>query len=170
VTVRICDADNRELGVNEVGALQVRGANVFGGYWKLPEQTARDFTSDGFFNTGDQALIDEDGYVSIVGRSRDMVISGGLNIYPREIELLIDGLPGVKESAVIGLPDADFGEVVVAVVVSVEGVTLSAEQIRDAIRDRVANFKVPKKVLFVDELPRNAMGKVQKDVLRKRYW
>ncbi len=170
VTVRICDADNRVLGVNEVGALQVRGANVFAGYWKLPEQTAQDFTPDGFFNTGDQALIDEDGYVSIVGRSRDMVISGGLNVYPKEIELLIDELPGVKESAVIGLPDADFGEVVVAVVVLVEGVTLSAERIRDAIRDRVANFKVPKKVLFVDELPRNAMGKVQKDVLRKRYW
>jgi len=169
VTVRICDADNRELGVNEVGALQVRGANVFSGYWKLPAQTAQDFTADGFFNTGDQALVDEDGYVSIVGRSRDMVISGGLNVYPKEIELLIDELPGVKESAVIGLPDADFGEVVVAVVVLVEGATLSAEWIRDAIRDRVANFKVPKKVLFIDELPRNAMGKVQKDLLRKRY-
>ena len=107
--------------------------------------------------------------MSIVGRSRDMVISGGLNVYPKEIELLIDELPGVKESAVIGLPDADFGEVVVAVVVLVEGATLSAERIRDAIRDRVANFKVPKKVLFIDELPRNAMGKVQKDLLRKRY-
>jgi len=169
VTVRICDADNRVLGVNEVGTLQVRGANVFSGYWKLSAQTAQDFTPDGFFNTGDQALVDEDGYVSIVGRSRDMVISGGLNVYPKEIELLIDELPGVKESAVIGLPDADFGEVVVAVVVLVEGATLSAERIRDAIRDRVANFKVPKKVLFIDELPRNAMGKVQKDLLRKRY-
>jgi malonyl-CoA/methylmalonyl-CoA synthetase len=169
VTVRICDADNRVLGVNEVGALQVRGANVFGGYWKLPEKTAQDFTTDGFFNTGDQALIDKDGYVSIVGRSKDMVISGGLNVYPKEIELLIDELPGVKESAVIGLPDADFGEVVVAVVVLDEGVMLSAERIRDAVRDRVANFKAPKKVLFIDELPRNAMGKVQKDVLRKRY-
>ncbi len=169
VTVRICDADNRVLGVNEVGVLQVRGDNVFGGYWKLPEQTAQDFTPDGFFNTGDQALMDEDGYVSIVGRSRDMVISGGLNVYPKEIELLIDELPGVKESAVIGLPDADFGEVVVAIVVLAEGAWLSAERIREAIRDRAANFKVPKKVLFVDELPRNAMGKVQKDLLRKRY-
>lgn len=169
VTVRICGADNRVLDVNEVGDLQVRGANVFSGYWKLPEQTAQTFTSDGFFNTGDQASIDEDGYVSIVGRSRDMVISGGLNIYPKEIELLIDELPEVKESAVIGLPDADFGEVVVAVVVLVEGAELSAERIRSAIRSRAANFKVPKRVFFIKELPRNAMGKVQKDVLRKGY-
>ncbi len=169
VTVRICDADNRVLGVNEVGALQVRGANVFSGYWKLPQQTAQDFTSDGFFNTGDQARIDEDGYVSIVGRSRDMVITGGLNVYPKEIELLIDEVPGVKESAVIGLPDADFGEIVVAVVVLVAGVSLSPDRIRNSIRDRVANFKVPKKILFVDDLPRNALGKVQKDLLRKRY-
>jgi malonyl-CoA/methylmalonyl-CoA synthetase len=169
VTVRICDADNHVLGVNEVGVLQVRGANVFGGYWKLPAQTSQDFTPDGFFITGDQALVDENGYISIVGRSRDMVITGGLNVYPKEIELLIDELPGVEESAVIGLPDADFGEVVVAVVVLVDGVTLSAEWIRDAIRVRVANFKVPKRVLFVDELPRNTMGKVQKDLLRKRY-
>lgn len=169
VTVRICGADNRVMDVNEVGDLQVRGANVFSGYWKLPEQTAQTFTSDGFFNTGDQASIDEDGYISIVGRSKDMVISGGLNIYPKEIELLIDELPEVKESAVIGLADADFGEMVVAVVVLVDGAELSAERIRGAIRRRAANFKVPKRVFFVDELPRNAMGKVQKDVLRKGY-
>jgi malonyl-CoA/methylmalonyl-CoA synthetase len=169
VTVRVCDGAGAVLSVNEVGALQVRGDNVFAGYWKLPEQTAGDFTPDGFFNTGDQALIDDDGYVSIVGRSKDMVITGGLNVYPKEIESLIDQLPGVKESAVIGLPDADFGEAVVAVVVLVEGATPSAERIRDAIRDRAANFKVPKKILFVDELPRNAMGKIQKDVLRKRF-
>jgi malonyl-CoA/methylmalonyl-CoA synthetase len=169
VTVRVCDADNSALGINEVGALQVRGANVFSGYWKLPEQTAQGFTSDGFFNTGDQALVDEQGYVSIVGRSKDMVITGGLNVYPKEIELLINEIPGVMESAVIGLPDADFGEVVVAVVVLVEGSALSAQQIRDSIRDRAAKFKVPKKIFFVDELPRNTMGKVQKDVLRKRY-
>jgi len=169
VSVRICDAHNRVLGVDEVGALQVRGANVFSGYWKLPQQTAQDFTSDGFFNTGDQACIDKQGYISIVGRSRDMVITGGLNVYPKEIELLIDEIPGVKESAVIGLPDADFGEVVVAVVVLLDDVRLTAERVRDAIRGRAANFKVPKQVLFVDALPRNAMGKVQKDVLRKRY-
>ncbi len=169
VTVRICGADNQTLDVDEVGALQVRGANVFSGYWKLPQQTVQDFTRDGFFNTGDQARIDEQGYVSIVGRFKDMVITGGLNVYPKEIELLIDQLSGVKESAVIGLPDKDFGEVVVAVVVLVEGASWSADGVRSAIRDRAANFKVPKKILFVDELPRNAMGKVQKDVLRKRY-
>jgi malonyl-CoA/methylmalonyl-CoA synthetase len=169
VSVRICDVDNRELDVNEVGALQVRGANVFSGYWNLPQQTAQDFTLDGFFNTGDQALIDEEGYVSIVGRTKDLVITGGLNVYPKEIELMIDELPGVKESAVIGLPDADFGEIVVAVVVLEEGASLTARRIRDSIRDRAANFKVPKNVIFVDELPRNAMGKVQKDVLRQRY-
>lgn len=169
VTVRICCPENRVLGVNEVGSLQVQGANVFVGYWNLPQQTAQDFTPDGFFNTGDQACIDEQGYVSIVGRTKDMVITGGLNVYPKELELLIDALPGVRESAVIGLPDADFGEVVVAVVVLHEGVNLSAERIRAAISARSANFKVPKRVLFVDELPRNAMGKVQKDLLRKRY-
>ena len=167
VKVRICGPDNQVLKTDEVGELQVRGDNVFSGYWEKPEQTAQDFTPDGFFNTGDQALIDEQGYVSIVGRSKDLVISGGLNVYPKEIELLIDELSGVKESAVIGLPDSDFGEMVVAVVVLVAGSRLTAEQIREAIVGRAAKFKVPKKVLFVEELPRNAMGKVQKDVLRK---
>jgi malonyl-CoA/methylmalonyl-CoA synthetase len=169
VTVRIGDGDNNVLGVNEVGELQVRGANVFVGYWNLPDKTAADFATDGFFKTGDQAQIDKEGYVSIVGRSKDMVISGGLNIYPKEIELLIDALPEVRESAVIGLPDADFGEALVAVVVLVDGVELSQGQIRAALKGRSANFKVPKKVFIVDELPRNTMGKVQKDVLRTRY-
>jgi malonyl-CoA/methylmalonyl-CoA synthetase len=169
VTVRVCGDDHSVLGTGEVGELQVFGANVFSGYWNRPELNEREFTSDGFFVTGDQALIDEEGYVSIVGRAKDMVISGGLNVYPKELELLIDTLPGVKESAVIGLPDADFGEAVVAVVVLSNGAGLSVEQIRDAVRERAANFKVPKKILFVEELPRNAMGKVQKDVLRKRY-
>ncbi|MEZ5572917.1 MAG: AMP-binding protein [Halioglobus sp.] len=169
VTVRICGAGNRILDANEVGELQVRGDNVFVGYWNKPEKTLQDFTADGFFVTGDQALIDEEGYISIVGRSKDMIISGGLNVYPKEIELLIDALPGVKESAIIGLPDADFGEAVVAVVVLSEGFTLTADQIRKAVGLKAANFKVPKKVFFVDELPRNAMGKVQKEVLRKNY-
>lgn len=169
VKVRICGADNQVLKADEVGELQVQGDNVFSGYWKKPEQTAQDFTPDGFFNTGDQAFIDDKGYVSIVGRSKDMVISGGLNVYPKEIELLIDELSGVKESAVIGLPDPDFGEMVVAVVVLVESSQLTAEQVRKAVQGRAAKFKVPKKVFFVDRLPRNAMGKVQKDVLRKNY-
>ena len=167
VVVRVCDADNRVLGVNEVGVLQVRGANVFVGYWNMPEQTAQDFTPDGFFNTGDLAVIDDQGYVSIVGRSKDMVISGGLNVYPKEVEMLIDALPGVLESAVIGVPDPDFGEAVVAVVVLRDS-SLTTQQIREALRTKAANFKVPKRIIFVDELPRNAMGKVQKQVLRSQ--
>ena len=169
VEVRICGANNKILEGKGVGGLQVRGSNVFSGYWNMPKKTAEDFTSDGFFITGDQACMDEEGYISIVGRSKDMVISGGLNVYPKEIELLIDELSGVKESAVIGLPDTDFGEVVVAVVVLVNDAILSGEQVRGALKARVANFKVPKRVFFVDELPRNAMGKVQKETMRKEY-
>ena len=169
VTVRVCGADNRVLGSGEVGDLQVTGDNVFAGYWNMPDKTVEDFTPDGFFITGDQALIDKEGYVAIVGRARDMVITGGLNVYPKEIELLLDGLPGVLESAVIGLPHPDFGEAVAAVVVLERGVQVTAEQICEAIRGQAANFKVPKKVFFVDALPRNAMGKVQKAALRENY-
>lgn len=169
VEVRICGADNGGLDAKSVGGLQVRGPNVFSGYWNMPGKTAEDFTPDGFFITGDQAHMDAEGYISIVGRSKDMVISGGLNVYPKEVELLINELFEVKESAVIGLPDADFGEIVAAVVVLVDDATLSEEQVRSALKARVANFKVPKSVFFVEELPRNAMGKVQKDTLRKEY-
>ena len=169
VEVRVCAAGDRELPVGEVGELQVRGANVFVGYWNLPEKTALDFTLDGYFRTGDLARIDADGYVAIVGRSKDMVISGGLNVYPKEVELLIDALPGVKESAVIGLPDEDYGEIVVAVVVPLAGSRLDGEAVRAAVRERAAGFKVPKKVFFLDKLPRNAMGKVQKQVLKDTY-
>jgi malonyl-CoA/methylmalonyl-CoA synthetase len=169
VTVRVCGADNRVLASGEVGDLQVKGGNVFAGYWNMPDKTAEDFTPDGFFVTGDKGLVDEDGYISIVGRSKDMVISGGLNVYPRELELLIDELPGVLESAVIGLPDPDFGEAVAAVVVLEEGAQLSGEGIRNAVKQQAANFKVPKQVFFVASLPRNTMGKVQKNVLRQNY-
>jgi len=169
VTVRVCGADNQILGSGAVGDLQVKGANVFAGYWNMPDKTAEDFTPDGFFITGDKGRIDEDGYISIVGRSKDMVISGGLNVYPKEIELLIDELPGVLESAVIGLPHPDFGEVVAAVVVLEEGARLSEEGIRSAVKEQAANFKVPKQVFFVENLPRNTMGKVQKNVLRQNY-
>ena len=169
VEVRICGADNGGLDAKSVGGLQVRGPNVFSGYWNMPGKTAEDFTPDGFFITGDQAHMDAEGYISIVGRSKDMVISGGLNVYPKEVELLINELFEVKESAVIGLPDADFGEIVAAVVVLVDDATLSEEQVRSALKARVANFKVPKSIFFVEELPRNAMGKVQKDTLRKEY-
>lgn len=167
VSVRITDADNQILNPGEVGNLQVKGPNVFAGYWKMPEKTAEDFTEDGFFMTGDKGLIDKDGYVSIVGRAKDMVISGGLNIYPKEIELLIDELPGVLESAVIGVPDPDFGEAVVAVIVPTPDAELSDEQVINYVKQHAANFKVPKRVFFVDSLPRNTMGKVQKNILRQ---
>ncbi len=169
VVVRIRGTDDEGVPINAVGELQVRGGNVFVGYWNMPEQTLQDFTPDGFFRTGDQALIDEQGYISIVGRSKDMLISGGLNVYPKEVELLIDALPAVLESAVIGVPDADFGEAAVAIVVLAAGGVVSVEEIKDAVRASAAKFKVPKRVIFVDDLPRNTMGKVQKDVLRKRY-
>ncbi len=147
----------------------MRGPNVFIGYWKLPDKTAEDFTSDGFFNTGDLASIDRDGYVSIAGRAKDLVITGGLNVYPKELELFIDELPGVKESAVIGVPHPDFGEAVVAVVVARDGAAISEADILGAAKGNVANYKVPKRVLFVDMLPRNTMAKVQKAQLREEF-
>lgn len=169
VEVRIMDDDGNVLGVEEIGNLQVKGPNVFIGYWKMPDKTAEDFTEDGFFNTGDKGKIDEDGYVSIVGRAKDMVITGGLNVYPKEIELFIDDLPGVSESAVIGVPHPDFGEGVVAVVVPETMGEVSEKDILDACKSELANFKVPKRIVFVDELPRNTMAKVQKNVLRDSY-
>lgn len=169
VEVCVCDDDGKVLDVGEIGNLQVRGPNVFIGYWKMPEKTAEDFTDDGFFNTGDKGVIDSDGYVAIVGRAKDVVISGGLNVYPKEVELFIDDLPGVKESAVIGVPHSDFGEAVVAVVVPQSDSRLDEDSIINASKENLANFKVPKRVLFVDELPRNTMSKVQKNVLRDKY-
>jgi len=169
VEVRIVDDDGKLLPHGEIGNLQVKGPNVFIGYWKMPDKTAEDFTEDGFFNTGDNGRIDEDGYVSIVGRARDMVITGGLNVYPKEIELFIDDIAGVSESAVIGVPHADFGEGVVAVVVPETAGDIAEHDIIDACKAELANFKVPKRVVFVDELPRNTMAKVQKNVLRETY-
>ena len=169
VDVRITDSEGNVLPTNDIGNLQVRGPNVFTGYWKMPDKTAEDFTEDGFFNTGDKGRIDDDGYVSIVGRAKDMVITGGLNVYPKEIELYIDDLPGVKESAVIGVPHPDFGEGVVAVVVPENNSEVGEEDIVKACKGDLANFKVPKRVVFVDELPRNTMAKVQKNVLKESY-
>jgi len=169
VDVRVVDDSGRTVATGEIGNLQVRGPNVFIGYWKMPDKTAEDFTADGFFNTGDKGRIDEDGYVAIVGRAKDMVISGGLNVYPKEIELFIDDLPGVSESAVIGVPHADFGEGVVAVVVPESLEAVSERDVIDACKAELAAFKVPKRVVFVDELPRNTMAKVQKNVLRETY-
>jgi malonyl-CoA/methylmalonyl-CoA synthetase len=169
VIVRVAGEDDRPLPAGRVGEIQVRGANVFPGYWRLPQATAEAFTADGFFRTGDQGSLDADGYLTIVGRSRDLVITGGLNVYPREVELVLDELPGVAEAAVLGAPHPDLGEAVIAVVVpSGDGEPVEAGIIA-ALKARLASFKVPKRVFFVDDLPRNAMGKVEKTVLRARY-
>ncbi|MDE0158169.1 MAG: malonyl-CoA synthase [Gammaproteobacteria bacterium] len=169
VEVRICNAAGTVLPGGETGNIQVRGENVFREYWRMPEKTAEDFTEDGFFNTGDLGVIDEDGYVSIVGRSKDLIITGGLNVYPAEVEGIINDMAGVRESAVIGVPHPDFGEAVVAVIVCAPGATLNADQVTAHAKDRLAGYKAPKHVAFVDELPRNTMGKVQKNLLRDEY-
>ena len=165
---RIVDDAGKVVRPGETGNLQVKGDNVFSGYWKMPKKTAEDFTSDGFFNTGDKAVINNQGYISIVGRSKDMIISGGLNIYPREIELVIDQIPGIIESAVIGTIDHDLGEKVVAVV-ACKNKSINTAQVIQICKSKLAGFKSPKVVHFVDELPRNAMGKVQKNILRTQY-
>jgi malonyl-CoA/methylmalonyl-CoA synthetase len=170
VEIRIANPETREnLGPNEIGIIEVRGPNVFHGYWRMPEKTKAEFRDDGFFITGDLGTIDERGYVHIVGRGKDLVISGGFNVYPKEVEGEIDALHGVVESAVIGALHRDYGEGVVAVVVREKGAELDESQVIDALKQRLANYKLPKRVLFVDALPRNAMGKVQKNVLRDAY-
>ncbi|HUF20520.1 MAG TPA: malonyl-CoA synthase [Burkholderiales bacterium] len=169
VSVRIADSEDRTLATGEIGGIQVTGDNVFAGYWRMPEKTREEFTVDGWFRTGDLGTIDSDGYLSIVGRAKDLIISGGYNVYPKEIELAIDDLPGVAESAVFGVPHADFGEAVVAVVVAQGDASLDGVAISEALKTRLANYKVPKQVYVVAELPRNAMGKVQKALLRSRY-
>lgn len=172
VSVRIVDDEGEPIGssatADQVGDLQVKGPNVFAGYWRMPEKTAKDFTADGFFNTGDKATISADGYVSIVGRSKDLVICGGLNVYPKEVERVIDEMAGVSESAVIGVAHADFGEAVVAVIIA-DGMAPAAAEIIAHCKTQLANFKVPKQVYFIDSLPRNAMGKIQKNLLRRRF-
>lgn len=170
VSLRVADPETGAgLPKGEIGMIEVKGPNVFTGYWLMPEKTASEFRPDGFFITGDLGLIDDDGYVRILGRGKDLIISGGLNIYPKEVESEIDSLPGVAESAVIGLPDPDFGEAVAAIVVREKGATIDETAIRAALQNRLAKFKWPKSVYFVEELPRNAMGKVQKNILRANY-
>ena len=169
VSLRVQSDDGRNMAVGEVGGIQVKGPNVFGGYWQMPEKTQEEFTHDGYFKTGDVGRVDQDGYVSIVGRSKDLIISGGYNVYPAEVEDVINALPGVAESAVIGVPDADFGEVGVAVVIAKAGVSIDPANILQKLKTMLANFKVPKRCYVVAELPRNAMGKVQKNVLRTQY-
>jgi malonyl-CoA/methylmalonyl-CoA synthetase len=170
VSLRVCDPDTgKQLPDGEIGMIEVKGPNVFAGYWQMPEKTKEEFRNDGFFITGDLGKIDEDGYVHIVGRGKDLIISGGYNIYPKEIELLLDEQDGVLESAVIGVPHPDFGEGVVGVIVPEKGHTVSEEAIMASIKDQVARFKQPKKIYVLDELPRNTMGKVQKNILREQY-
>jgi malonyl-CoA/methylmalonyl-CoA synthetase len=168
VEARIADENGTILKAGDIGVLEVRGKNVFQGYWQMPEKTAEEFRDDGFFITGDLATIDEDGYITIVGRNKDLIITGGLNVYPKEIEAVIDDMAGVGESAVIGVPHPDFGEGVIAVVAGSDG-NLSQEQVIAHAKTQLASFKVPKHVFFIEALPRNSMGKVQKNILRKAH-
>jgi malonyl-CoA/methylmalonyl-CoA synthetase len=169
VLLRIAGSSGESLPAGEIGDIQVKGPGVFKGYWNLPEKTAAEFTADGYFRTGDVGRIDADGYVSIVGRSKDLIISGGYNVYPAEIEGFINAMAGVAESALVGVPDPDFGEVGVAVVVPKPGAKPDSGAIIAQLKATLANFKIPKRCYVVPELPRNAMGKVQKNLLRERY-
>ena len=168
VETRIADESGMPLGTGEVGGIEVRGSNVFKGYWRMPEKTAEEFRDDGYFITGDLGTMDDEGRVTIVGRAKDLVISGGYNVYPKEVEALLDEMPGVVESAVIGVPHEDFGEGVVAVLVP-EGDAVSLADMDAFLAGRLARYKQPKAVVCTDALPRNAMGKVQKNALRDAY-
>lgn len=169
VELRVTGDDDLELPRGDVGGLQVRGPNVFGGYWRMPEKTAEEFAEGGWFRTGDVAKIDADGYVHLVGRAKDLIISGGFNVYPKEIETLVDEMPEVDESAIIGVPHRDFGEAGVAVVVLRKGGMLDEATLIARLKDGIASYKVPKRAFFVETLPRNTMGKVQKNLLRETY-
>ncbi len=170
VELRICDPETGALRPQgEVGVVEVRGTSVFQGYWRNPEKTRTEFRNDGFFITGDLGLIEPDGVLRLVGRAKDLIITGGLNVYPAEVEAAIDALPGVAEAAVIGVPHADFGEAVTALVVTEPGAQVTEEAVRQALKGTVAPFKIPKRVIVVEALPRNAMGKVQKAALRETY-
>jgi malonyl-CoA/methylmalonyl-CoA synthetase len=169
VEVRVVDDADALLPAGHTGHIQVRGPNVMAGYWRRPDKNHEEFTADGFFRTGDVGCLDERGYLSIVGRAKDMVISGGYNVYPREIEMLLDELPGVRESAVFGVPHPDFGEAVLAAIVAGPNAALTEEAVIAHVKAHLANFKVPKRVVFLPELPRNTMGKVLKSELRAAY-
>ncbi|HEY1102878.1 MAG TPA: malonyl-CoA synthase [Burkholderiaceae bacterium] len=169
VQLRVRNAHGVDCAVGQIGGIEVKGPNVFRGYWRMPEKTAEEFTTDLFFKTGDVGLVDAAGYVTIVGRSKDLIISGGYNVYPAEIEGVINELPGVAESAVVGVPHPDFGEVGVAVVVPRPGTTVEGELILSTLKATLANFKVPKRCFVVADLPRNTMGKVQKNLLRAEH-
>ena len=169
VGVRVRGEAGQDLPAGEIGGIEVRGPNVFKGYWRMPEKTREEFTADGWFKTGDVGQIDQRGYVTIVGRSKDLIISGGYNVYPAEIEGYINEMPGVAESAVVGVPHPDFGEVGVAVVTLKPGAALQPEAVIASLKARLANFKIPKRCFVVGDLPRNTMGKVQKNLLRDQH-
>ena len=170
VTLKVTDpATGESVATGEIGQIEVRGPNVFKGYWQMPEKTAEELRADGFFITGDLGMIDADGYVTIVGRNKDLIISGGYNIYPKEIELVLDKQPGVLESAVIGVPHPDFGESVVGLLVAEPGADLSTDAIMAVLGEQLARFKQPKKLVVMDEFPRNTMGKLQKNLLREQF-
>ena len=169
VHLRVCDDHGAPLASGNIGNIQVMGPGVFQGYWHMPEKTAEEFTLDGYFKTGDVGRLDEEGYVTIIGRSKDLIISGGFNVYPAEIEGYLNAMPGIAESAVVGLPDADFGEVGVALLVAKPGMHPDPQVVLAQLKATLANFKVPKRCFVVTDLPRNAMGKVQKNLLRQQY-
>ncbi|QIL69647.1 malonyl-CoA synthase [Diaphorobacter sp. HDW4B] len=169
VGLRVVDDAGKELPKGEIGNIQVKGPNVFKGYWRMPEKTKEEFSADGWFKTGDVGKVDERDYVSIVGRSKDLIISGGYNVYPAEIEGYINDMPGVAESALVGVPHPDFGEVGVAVIIPKPGVTLDGDDIIAKLKSQLANFKIPKRCFVTTELPRNTMGKVQKNLLREQH-
>ena len=169
VGVRVRGDAGQDLPAGEIGGIEVRGPNVFKGYWRMPEKTREEFTSDGWFKTGDVGQIDKRGYVTIVGRSKDLIISGGYNVYPAEIEGYINDMPGVAESAVVGVPHPDFGEVGVAVLTLKSGAALESDAVIASLKAKLANFKIPKRCYVVSELPRNTMGKVQKNLLRDQH-
>ncbi len=167
--VRVAAPGDKPLPAGDIGSIQVRGPNVMPGYWRLPERNKEEFTADGYFRTGDLGCFDADGYLSIVGREKDLVISGGYNIYPKEIEMLLEELPGVAEAAAFGVPHADFGEALHVAVVAKPGAALTEQGVIAHVKGKLANFKVPKRVIFLAELPRNTMGKVLKNELRARH-
>ena len=169
VSLRVQSDEGQAMPVGEIGGIQVKGPNVFKAYWRMPEKTLEEFTADGYFKTGDVGKIDESGYITIVGRSKDLIISGGYNVYPAEIEGYLNDMPGVAESALVGVPHPDFGEVGVAIVIAKPGIELDAAELITALKGKLANFKIPKQCYVVNELPRNTMGKVQKNLLREQY-
>jgi malonyl-CoA/methylmalonyl-CoA synthetase len=167
--LRVVDDRDQILPIGQVGNVQVKGDNVFSGYWQMPEKTRAEFTPDGFFRTGDLGKLSADNYLSLIGRAKDLIISGGMNVYPSEVESYLNQISGICESAVVGIPDQDFGEAVTAVIVVDDDFNLDQQQIKEILKPKLVNYKIPKKLFFIDRLPRNTMGKIQKNKLREQF-